>query len=169
MRRNTTKMAKRRDLHDFQKNADKAFAKLENFGPRDFYFQILEFCACNHNTLVVNSVNQTKGQVCNYSGPKGKDFSTNGALPGLQRGARHVATACLLRRNGRPVATPGGPYVKTATIFRRENGAEIGKSTLRSRFFETPEIQNYQDKTRRFQVFAKVTDGCLQTSEKQCM
>ncbi len=151
----TTCRAKRWGWRKIQKNADKAFAKLENFGPRDFYFQILEFCACNYNTLVVNSVNQTKGQVCNYSGPKGKEFSTNGALPGLQRGARHVATACLLRRNGRPVATPGGPYGKTATIFRRKNGAEIGKSAQQTRFFETPEIQNYQDKTRRFQVFCE--------------
>ncbi len=54
-------MAKRSDRFGFQKNADKAFAKLENFGPRDFYFQILEFCACNYNTLVVSDINRTTG------------------------------------------------------------------------------------------------------------
>lgn len=54
-------MAKRSDRFGFQKNADKAFAKLENFGPRDFYFQILEFCACNYNTLFVSDINRTTG------------------------------------------------------------------------------------------------------------
>ncbi len=93
--------------------------------------------------------------MCNYSGPKDKEFSTNGALPGLQRGPRHVATACLLQSNGGPVAIPGGPYGKTAATFLRKNGAQIGKSALQTRFFETPEIQNYQDKTRRFRAFGE--------------
>ena len=44
-------------LRTITKNTDKGFAKLENFGPRDFYFQICGFCACKYNALVVNGVN----------------------------------------------------------------------------------------------------------------
>lgn len=40
----TGKMAgKRGGCGEIQKKADKVIAKLENFGPRRFYFQILEF------------------------------------------------------------------------------------------------------------------------------
>ena len=66
-------------------------------------------------------------------------------LPGSRRRPYCIATAALLHDESGPVATPGGPYGRTAAIFRSENGAGNGKK--RGRFFqiESAEIQNFHD------------------------
>ena len=130
---------------DFLKLPDKRFPKLANFGPRDFYFQIFEFCACKYNSLTTRRLEHIWRQVCNYFRPKDKFFPSNGALTGSPRRARHVATACSLRCNGGPAAEPGGPYGKTREIFLRNNDYENKKSRHELPNFETPKSQNYHD------------------------
>ena len=59
------------------------------------------------------------------SNPKKPPFSCRKALPGLRRGCFRSATGPLLQRRKGPVAEPGGPYGRTATVPRqdRENAA----------------------------------------------
>lgn len=112
---------------EIRKYMDKRFAKLENFGPRHFYFQICEFCACKSNALTDRRLVYICGRVCNFFMPfSPKKFCRKG-LTGLWQGRRRHATACLLECNGGLIATSGGPYGKTAAFFRSKNGGEIAK------------------------------------------
>lgn len=84
-------------------------------------------------------------RVCNFLTPFSSKKLCRKALTGSQRGSRRHATGRLSGCNGGPVATPEGPYGKTAAIFRSSDGAGNGKSASPRFYFETREIQNFHD------------------------
>ncbi len=130
---------------EIRKYMDKRFAKLENFGPRDFYFQICEFCACKSNVLTDNWLTCVCGQVCNFFALFLPEKFCRKGLTGSWRGRRRHATGPPSACESGPARTPRGPYGKTAAIFRASDSAGNGKSVAPRFYFETREIQNFHD------------------------
>ena len=60
---------------------------------------------------------------------KTDDFSfCRKAFPGSQRGPYGITTGLLLRCNGSPVATPGGPYGTAGLFGSGFGGCFVGKN-----------------------------------------